>query len=104
MVSTMPSLAQPLSVVSRYLSKPTATMCNLVRHICLYIRGNLDHNGILYPAIKSTLQIEGYVDAVYANNTLSKSTSGYFFLLNGAIVSWHSKCQPVIAVSVAEAE
>jgi hypothetical protein len=104
MVSTMPSLAQPLSVVSKYLSKPTTTMCNLVRHICQYVRGNMDHNGILFPSTKSELQIEGYVDAAYANNNRSKSTSGYCFLLNGAIVSWKSKCQPVIALSVAEAE
>jgi hypothetical protein len=104
MVSSMPSLAQPLSVVSRYLSKPTVTMCNLVRHICQYVRGNIDHNGILYPSTSSNLQVVGYVDAAYGNNTNCKSTSGYCFTLNGSIISWHSKCQPVIAISTAESE
>jgi hypothetical protein len=104
MVSTMPSLAQPLSVVSRYLSKPTLTMCNLVRHICQYIRGNIDQNGILYSNKNSNLQIVGYVDAAYGNNTDCKSTSGFCFTLNGSIISWHSKRQPVTAFSTAESE
>jgi hypothetical protein len=104
MVSTMPTLAQPLSVVSKYLAKPTLTMCNLVRHICQYVRGNINHNGILFRSVNSSLQIEGYVDAAYGNNSLDKSTTGFCFLLNGSIVSWTSKCQPVTALSVAEAE
>ena len=104
MVSSMPSLAQPLSVVSRYLSKPTITMCNLVRHICQYVRGNINHNGILYPSKESDLQIQGYVDAAYGNNTDYKSTTGFCFTLNDSIISWHSKCQPVTAFSTAESE
>ena len=105
MVSTFPALAQPISIVSRFLSRPTLFHCNLVRHIFQYVRGNIDHNGITFnPCEKPTHQIVGYVDASYTNNNNSKSTTGYCFTLNNSIISWNSKCQPVTALSAAESE
>jgi len=104
MVSTMPSLAQPLSVVSKYLSKPSLTVCNFVRHIFQYVRGNVKGNGITYGVNPRNLQIQGFVDAAYGNNMDYKSTTGFCFTLNGSIISWNSKCQPVTAFSAAESE
>jgi hypothetical protein len=105
MVSTFPALAQPLSVVSKYLSRPTLTHCNFVRHIFQFVRGNLSQSGIVFnPCENSKFQITGYVDAAYANNIDSKSTTGFCFTLNDTIISWNSKSQPVTAISAAESE
>lgn len=50
-------------------------------------------------------QLWAYVDSDWAGCPDSrKSTSGYCFMLNGAVISWRSKRQPVVALSVSEAE
>ena len=102
MVSTRPDLAQPLSIVSRYLSKPNSHHCNLVRHLYQYVRGNLNYELTFRPS--TSLTLIGYADAAYGNNFECKSTTGYCFTLGGTIVSWYSKAQPVTAQSAAEAE
>ena len=101
MVSTRPDLAQSLSIVSRYLSKPNVNHCNLVRHIFQYVKGNLEKELVFKP---KDLILTGYVDAAYGNNFKCASTSGYCFLLGNTIVSWYSKAQAVTALSAAEAE
>ena len=51
------------------------------------------------------LVIKGYVDASFNTDTDdSKSQSGYVFILNGAVVSWRSYKQSVIAASTTEVE
>jgi hypothetical protein len=102
MVSTRPDLAYSLSVVSRFLSCPTQTHCELVSHIYMYVRGTLDFK-IRYEA-KSNLELTGYVDAAYGNNKRGTSTTGYCFLVGDGLISWYSKGQKVVALSIAEAK
>ena len=46
-----------------------------------------------------------YSDANWAGDTNNrKSTSGYFFMMSGAAVSWKSQKQTCVALSTAEAE
>ena len=54
---------------------------------------------------KEANRLWGCVDADWAGcPDTRKSTSGYVFMLNGVTVSWRSNCQPVVALSTAEAE
>jgi len=47
----------------------------------------------------------GYSDADWAGDANDrKSTSGYMFMVSGAPVSWRSKKQTCVALSIAEAE
>lgn len=49
--------------------------------------------------------IEVYTDADWAGNLMDRrSTSGYFALVGGNLVTWRSKKQKVVALSSAEAE
>jgi deoxyxylulose-5-phosphate synthase len=51
------------------------------------------------------LRVEGYTYADLAGNISDrKSTSGYFTLVGGNLVTWRSKKQKVVAISSAEAE
>jgi hypothetical protein len=102
MIGTRPDLAVAVSVVSKYLDKPTKTHCELVKHIFRYLRANLDVK--LHYKTGNEPIIEGYADASYANDINFKSRSGYAVLLGGCIISWYSGAQPVTAQSSAEAE
>jgi hypothetical protein len=102
MVATRPDLAQALSVVSRYLSCPKDIHCNLVQHIYMYVRNSLDFQ--LHYSSNAKLELFGYVDAAYGNNKKGTSTTGYGFVLGGGLLSWYSKGQDTVALSVAEAE
>ncbi|CAA0841419.1 cysteine-rich RLK (RECEPTOR-like protein kinase) 8 [Striga hermonthica] len=60
--------------------------------------------GVLYRK-NENLDVVGYTDADWARNpTDRRSTSGYFTLIGGNLVTWKSKKQKVVALSSAEAE
>ena len=51
------------------------------------------------------LNVDGYTNADWAGNILDrKSTSGYFTLVGGNLVTWRSKKKKVVALSSAEIE
>lgn len=50
-------------------------------------------------------ELAGFCDANCAGDVASRrSTSGYAFLMNGAVVLWSSKLQPTVALSTTDAE
>ena len=101
MVGTRPDLAFPLQVVCQFLDKPTATHCQLVKHIFRYCRFNSYQ--LTFPSTNNLL-LRGWSDASYANNIDYKSTSGYCFKIGDALVSWASGKQQITALSTAESE
>jgi hypothetical protein len=102
MVGTRPDIAVAVGVLSRFMTAPRRSHCGLLIHVYLYIRSNLN-KGLHYQS-GTDITLCGYVDASYGNNRNFKSTTGCCYLLGGSLVSWLSKCQPVTAISAAEAE
>jgi hypothetical protein len=102
MIGTRPDLAVAVSVVSKYLDKPTKTHCDMVKHIFKYIRSNLDVK--LHYKPDKDVMLEAYADASYANDANYKSRSGYCTTLGGCLLTWFSGVQPITAQSSAEAE
>ena len=69
-----------------------------------YILDLLAEAGIFYSK-NDNLDLIGYTDADWAGDREDrKSTSGYFTLVGGNLVTWKSKKQKVVALSSAEAE
>nr|GEX53021.1 hypothetical protein [Tanacetum cinerariifolium] len=68
-----------------------------------YLKGTLG-DGVLFKA-NGHLETQVYIDADWAGDKGNlRSTSGYFTLVGGNIVTWRSKKQKVVALSSAEAE
>ena len=99
---TRPDISQPVGVLSRFMSNPSAEHLSAAKQVLRYLRGTADL-GLLYTSKSANLI--GYCDADYAGDLdKRKSTSGFVFLRAGAAIAWSSKLQPTVAFSTCEAE
>ena len=85
------------------MQTPKKPYLETVRRILRYLKGTLDL-GLFYK-IKITCKLEGYYDADYAGDyDTRRSTTGYAFSLGFGVLTWCSKRQPTISLSITEAE
>ena len=104
MISTRPDLAYSISLLSRFMSNPSKPHWLALKHLLRYINGSLN-TGLCYERRKNTLDLVGFVDADFAGDRDSrKSTTSYYFTLDGNCISWKSQLQPLVALSSTEAE
>ena len=102
MICTRPDITQAVRVVSRYMANPGGEHWKTVKRILIYIRGSSDV-ALCYGGSKFT--VRGYVDSDFAGDLdKRKSTTSYKFTLAGGAVSWVSKLQTVVALSITEVE
>ena len=73
------------------------------KHILRYLKGTIDY-GIKDEANKK-INLEGYVDSNWAGSAINrKSTLGCCFSMGSGVISWFSRKQSRMALSIAEAE
>jgi hypothetical protein len=100
---TRPDISYAVGVLSRFMGAPTKEHWTAALTVLRYVGGTLGM-GLQFGGVPS-LSIVGFADADYAGDLDSRrSTTGFVFKLNGAAVSWRSKCQPTVATSTSEAE
>jgi len=109
-----PDITYQVNKLASYCSNPSKTHWTAVKHLLAYLKGTKD-KGVcikkttekgttLLQAVRNC-KLEVYTDSDYAMDAdTRKSTSGFTIQLNGNLVYWSSKKQPVIAQSTAEAE
>ena len=75
----------------------------VAKHILRYLRGTVDY-GLKYEASQK-INLEGYVDSDWAGSAIDKkSTSGCCFSMGLGVISWFSRKQSCVALSIVEAE
>ena len=100
---TRPDIAYAVGVVSRFMHLPQVQHMTAVMRILRYLKGT-SSTGIYFDK-NDHLDLIAYTDADWAGDRDGrKSTSGYFTLVGGNLVTWRSKKQKVVALSSAEAE
>ena len=100
---TRPDIAYAVGVVSQFMHQPQVDHMEAALRIVKYLKGS-PGRGVLFKQ-NGHLKIEAYTDADWAGNPNDRrSTSGYFTLVGGNLVTWKSKKQKVVALSSAEAE
>ncbi|XP_050232866.1 secreted RxLR effector protein 161-like [Mercurialis annua] len=103
LTATRPDLAFVVSLISRYMERPTELHQQAVKRVLRYIKGTTEL-GIFYKR-GGEEKLVAYSDSDYAGDVEDrKSTSGYVFLLSSGVVAWSSKKQPVVTLSTTEAE
>lgn len=91
-----------VSWLSRYSSNPRHDHWDALIRVLRHLKYTLNH-GLHYTKYPPVL--EGYSDANWiSDNTETKSTNGYVFILGGAAVSWKSSKQTCIARSTMESK
>ena len=80
-----PDLAYAISVLSKYLDKPTREHLRAAKHVLRYLNGTTDL-GLVYK--RRNTGLIGYTDADWAGDLDDRrSTSGYVFTLNNTAIS-----------------
>lgn len=103
LTATRPDLMFIVSLISRYMGKPTELHFQAVKRVLRYLNGTTNFE-IFYKKGGSKSLI-GYTDSDYAGDVEDrKSTSGYVFMLGSRAISWSSKKQPIVTLSTIEAE
>lgn len=101
--TTRPDLQFFVSLLSRYMSKPTQLHLQAAKRVLRYLRGTMNF-GMWYKR-GGTGELLVYTDSDFVGDIDSRrSISGYVFLLGNAAEAWSSKKQPIVTLSTAEAE
>ncbi|XP_022009488.1 uncharacterized mitochondrial protein AtMg00810-like [Helianthus annuus] len=87
---TRPDIAYAVGVVSQFMHQPQVAHMEAAQRILRYLKGTACH-GVLFKA-NGHLNVELYTDADWAGDKGNRrSTSGYFSLVGGNLVTWRSK-------------
>eukprot|EP00253_Pinus_taeda_P028724 PITA_28724 len=103
LTATRPDIMHAVSLISRFMERPKEAHWQATKRIMRYVKGT-KRFGILYTTSECS-DLIGYTDSDWAGSVDDrKSTSGYVFYMGSGAISWASKKQPIVALSIAEAE
>ena len=105
MTCTRPDLAFIVTLLSRFMQKPTKRHLKLARSVLQYLIGT-KHYDLKYVRTADILKLIGYSDSDWASDIDFQSISGHVFSLNppSGLVAWRSGKQSLVAGSSCEAE
>ena len=100
MIGTRPDIAYGVSLVSRFMSKPSKDHWKTVKSLLRYLKGTVEV-GLVYESkgVEESC-IQGYCDSDYtADLDKRRSLTGYIFTIGGNVVSWKSNLLATVALS-----
>ena len=106
MTGTRPDIAFIVTLLSRFMNKPTVMQMTIARGVLKYLKGTRDFD-LKFVKSQNPIQIYGYSDSDWASDCSDfMSISGYAFKCNpnSALISWRSGKQTLVAASSCEAE
>ncbi|WVZ88707.1 hypothetical protein U9M48_035194 [Paspalum notatum var. saurae] len=103
LTATRPDIQFAVCLCARYQASPIISHLQAVKHIFNYLKFTPEL-GLWYSS-RSSLSLRGFSDADYAGCRIDrKSTSGTCQLLETSLVSWSSRMQASVSLSMTEAE
>ncbi|XP_047171995.1 secreted RxLR effector protein 161-like [Vigna umbellata] len=107
--NSRPDLSFSASLVSRFMNNPKKSHMLATKRLLRYVKGIVDF-GILFQPRRQKADVEGlelvgFTDSDHGGDCVErKNMSSYIFMLNGSLISWCSKKQPMVALSSCEVE
>ena len=103
LTASRPDIMYNVCLCARFQACPKESYLNAVKRIFRYLKGTIDI-GLWYPKCDN-FELICYSDADFGGCKIDrKSTSGTCHFLGHSLVSWHSKKQNSVALSMTEAE
>ncbi|KAG6493852.1 hypothetical protein ZIOFF_048855 [Zingiber officinale] len=103
LTNTRPDIVQPVSVLSRFMSKPSKVHYAAAKRVLRFLQGTMKH-GLRYVK-ESNNDLVGFTDSDWAGSLEDRrSTSAYLFCFGSKVISWSSRKQNTVALSSPEAE
>ncbi|XP_073220735.1 secreted RxLR effector protein 161-like [Cicer arietinum] len=104
--NTRPDISYSVGLISRFIEKPRTSHYMEAKRILRYIKETIEL-GLLYSRKLNEEEVEliSFTDADWCGDMDDrKSTAGYVFTINNSPISWCSKKQNIVALSICEAE
>ena len=102
--ATRPNIAYTVNRLASYTANPSLQHVGALKRILWYLSGTRNL-GIVYRALPQQPSFfYGYVDASYGNADEHKSIMGYIFLAGNGAITWSSRKQISVVLSLTEAE
>ncbi|RVW76433.1 Retrovirus-related Pol polyprotein from transposon RE1 [Vitis vinifera] len=103
LTASRPDIMYNVCLCARFQSCPKESHLSAVKRILRYLKGTMDI-GLWYPK-SDNFELIGFLDADFVDCRIErKSASGTCHFLGHSLVSWHSKKQNSVALSMAEAK
>lgn len=102
MTCTRPDIAYTVSTVAQFASDPSQEHWMAVKRIFRYLKKTRGY-GLVFKG-RSSQTPEGYSDADWAGGYDRTSVGAFVFILNETAISWCSKKQSSVALSLTESE
>jgi hypothetical protein len=103
LMNTRPHICFVMNTLSQFMVEPRDVQLISAKHVMRYLKGILDY-GLSYDG-DHDFTLSGYTDSDWAGSVSDrKSTLGCCFSLGLAMISWQSRKQSSISLSIAEEE
>jgi hypothetical protein len=102
LTNTRPDICFVVNTLSQFLVEPRHVHLVAAKHVMRYLKGTLDC-GLIYDG-DHNFTVSGYTDSDWDESVSDrKSTSGCCFILGSTMISWQSRKQCNISLSITEA-
>ena len=103
LLNIIPDIHFAVNTLSQFLTDLRHVHLISTNHILRYLKGAIDY-GLKYN-VNQKINLEGYVDSDWACNAIDrKNTSTCCFRMGSGVVSWFSRKQSYMALSIAKEE
>ncbi|XP_070022936.1 secreted RxLR effector protein 161-like [Nicotiana sylvestris] len=103
LTTSRPGIFFSVGLCARFQSNPKESHLKAAKRILRYLKGTQDL--VLYYPSGDNFNLIGYADADYAGYLVDmKSTSGMAHFLGSCLISWGTRKQNSMAISIAETE
>ena len=100
LTNTRPDICFAVNTLSQYMTQPRQVHIIATKHVMRYLKGTVEY-GLRFSAY-CEFKLKGFTNSDWAGNVKDrKSTSGCYFNLGSAMISWFSSKQTNVALNTA---